>query len=160
MGIVPTPRCQRKLDVVIGWIGLTFAKFGVWATAIVRYGKSVCVGNPGGRNQTLTCDLPKPIRHREVPVLDPPFRRCEQSHNEADNAHGNEKPKYCPKINRRQDQFQVLHAPGDLFPDQTYAIFDGTQSQWRITRWSKTSLVRQRQQIVVEKDRAGAKDII
>ena len=34
---------------------------------------SMCVRNPGGRNQTLTSNLPKPIRHRKVPVLVPPF---------------------------------------------------------------------------------------
>ena len=160
MGIVPTPGCQRKFDATLGWIGLTFAKFGVWATAIVRYGKSMCVGNPGSMNQTLTCNLPKLIRHRKVPILEPPFRQCESSRHEADNAHGDEKPKYCPKINRRQDRFQVLHAPGDFFPDQTYAIFDGMRSQRRITRCSKTNLVRQRQKIVVKQDCAGAKDII
>jgi len=71
--------------------------------------------------------------------------------------HGNEDPKYCPDVSRNRHPFKGLRTP--RLPSRPH-MFDLKQT-WSQQRAqdadgiNSTSLVRQRQQIVIEQDRAS-----
>jgi len=55
----------------------------------------------GRRDKILTCQYPKLIHHRKVPILQDPVRREDQPRR-IYKTHENEEPESCPEISRNE----------------------------------------------------------